>query len=127
MTVKSICGVILAAKDAEALSRFYAEAFGLSFEREEHGGLLEHFGVDIDRVHFGIHPVENLHKDAVGNASVSIAFNVDSLESVAARLRRLGARQLSDPHDEGFGRVAAYQDPEGNPFEVVELRHEFNA
>ena len=32
---------------------------------------------------------------------------------------------MQPPHDEGFGQVASFKDPEGNLFEVVELTHEF--
>lgn len=127
MAVKSICGVILAARQPDALAGFYADALGLEFERETHGGLDEHFGVDIGQVHFGIHPAVNLRRETVGNASVNIAFNVESLAAVTARLAELGARQLAAAHDEGFGVVAAYEDPEGNSFEVVELRYDFRA
>jgi hypothetical protein len=28
-------------------------------------------------------------------------------------------------HDEGFGKVARYTDPEGNPFEIIELSYQF--
>jgi predicted enzyme related to lactoylglutathione lyase len=44
-----------------------------------------------------------------------------------ARLARLGAACVWPPHDEGFGRVASFLDPEGNLFEVVELSHQFGA
>lgn len=127
MGVRSICGVILAASDPAALAAFYGTALGVAFEREDHGDLLAHFGTDIGKVHFGIHPPANLHRKDPGNASTSIAFDVDSLEDVMQRLGALGARQLALPHDEGFGRVAAYEDPEGNPFEIVELDYEFGA
>ena len=60
MSVTSVCGIILASPDPKALAEFYSDALGISFEREEHGGLLEHFGVDIGEVHFGIHPLHAL-------------------------------------------------------------------
>lgn len=125
MSTRSICGVILAARDPHALAEFYGGALGLSFEREEHGGLEVHYGVDLGEVHFGIHPPANLGLDRAGGGSTSIAFNVDSLEAVGARLAALGAEQIAAPHDEGFGLVASYRDPEGNPFEVVELDYAF--
>ena len=114
MGVRSICGVVLAAGNPRALADFYGAALGLRFEREDHGDLLEHFGTDIGEVHFGIHPPANLRRTDPGNASASIAFDVDSLEDFLERLAALGARQLAPPHDEGFGRVAAFEDPEGN-------------
>ena len=125
MKVKSICGVILVSDNPEALADFYTTALGLGFEPEEHGGLKEHYGVDIGEVHFGIHPPENLVMSQVGNSATSIAFNVDSIEAALINLDQLGAEQVVAPHDEGFGMVATYKDPEGNQFEIVELAYEF--
>ncbi len=125
MSTRSICGVILAARDPQALAGFYAEVLEVEFEREDHGGLEIHYGVDIGEIHFGIHPPANLGLDRAGRGTASLAFNVDSLEAVAARLAALGAEQIAAPHDEGFGPTARYLDPEGNPFEVVELSYTF--
>lgn len=125
MTVKSICGVIIASDEPSKLAEFYSKALGIVFEREEHGGLVEHFGADIGEVHFGIHPLENLNKTKAGNATISIAFNVDSLETVITRIKELGGTEVIAPHDEGFGMVATYEDPAGNHFEIVELDYQF--
>jgi len=125
MSVKSICGAILVSRDAEALARFYSDALGLSFEREEHGGLAPHWGVDIGTVHFGIHPPENFARSSSGQASVVLTFDVASLPECQARLEKLGAECVQPPHDEGFGTVASFRDPDGNQFELVELTYEF--
>ncbi len=125
MPVKSICGTILMSGDPQALARFYAEALGLAFEREEHAGLAPHWGVDIGHVHFGIHPRENFKRSAAGQSSVVLAFDVTSLAECQARLARLGAPCIQPPHDEGFGMVASFGDPEGNLFEIVELTYQF--
>ncbi len=125
MAVKSICGAILISTNPQALARFYAEALGLSFEREDHGDLALHWGVDIGRIHLGIHPPENVKREASGGANVVLAFDVPSLEDCQARLERLGAPCVQPPHDEGFGMVASFNDPDGNQFELVELTHEF--
>lgn len=125
MAVKSICGAILVSNAPAALARFYSEALGLAFEREEHAGLAPHWGVDIGSVHFGIHPPENFKRRAAGQASVVLTFDVTSLPECQARLEKLGAPCIQPPHDEGFGSVASFADPDGNQFEVVELRYEF--
>lgn len=125
MSVKSICGAILISADPDALARFYAEALELRFEREEHAGLAPHWGMDIGNVHFGIHPPENFGRSGTGQGRVVLAFDVTSLAECRARLERLGARCIQPPHDEGFGIVASFSDPEGNPFEIVELAYEF--
>lgn len=125
MLVKSICGAILISENPDALARFYAAALGLSFIREEHAGLAPHWGTDIATVHFGIHPPENFGRRRPGEASLVLAFNVGSLSDCQASLAKLGAACLQPPHDEGFGKVARYSDPEGNEFEIVELTYHF--
>jgi predicted enzyme related to lactoylglutathione lyase len=127
MAVRSICGTILMSANPEALANFYAEALGLTFEREDHGGLAPHWGVDIGQVHFGIHPPANFNRAHAGQGSVVLAFDVPSLDECRTRLERLAAPCVQPPHDEGFGLVCSYTDPEGNLFELVELRYEFAA
>jgi predicted enzyme related to lactoylglutathione lyase len=41
-------------------------------------------------------------------------------------VERFGATCVRPPHDEGFGLVASFTDPEGNPFELVELSYDFH-
>jgi predicted enzyme related to lactoylglutathione lyase len=125
MPVRSICGAILVSDDPQALARFYADALGLTFAREEHGGLAPHWGVDIGTVHFGIHPPQNFKRSSAGQGSVVLTFDVTSLSECASRLEGLGAACIQPPHDEGFGMVASFTDPDGNQFEVVELAYEF--
>jgi predicted enzyme related to lactoylglutathione lyase len=125
LTVKSICGAILIATRPEALADFYAQGLGLAFTREEHAGLAPHWGVDIGHVHFGIHPPGNFRRSAAGQASLVLAFDVTSLEECRLRLEALGARCVQPPHDEGFGLVASFLDPEGNQFEIIELSYSF--
>jgi predicted enzyme related to lactoylglutathione lyase len=125
MPVKSLCGVVLISANPEALARFYAEALELSFDREDHAGLAPHWGVDIGNVHFGIHPPGNFQATASGRGSVALAFAVTSLAGCRARLERIGATCVLPEHDEGFGPVALWSDPEGNLFEVVELTYQF--
>lgn len=125
MALRSICGVILLSSDPRRLAEFYGRVLGCTFEREEHGDLAEHFGVDVGEVHFGIHPPSNFRRVAPGGASVAVAFNVSSLQEAMSALESLGAEQVQPPHDEGFGLVTSYLDPDGNQFELVELAYEF--
>jgi predicted enzyme related to lactoylglutathione lyase len=81
--------------------------------------------VDVGSVHFGIHPPGNFRQAAAGQGSVVLTFDVTSLAECRARLEKLGARCLVPTHDEGFGLVASFSDPDGNPFEIVELAYRF--
>lgn len=126
MAVTSICGVILISDDVEALARFYGDSLGLTFEREDHGGLDIHYGVDIGTIHFGIHPASNFGGKGPSRAT-PIAFAVTSLAEHLEKVRALGASVVIEPHDEGFGPVVTCSDPQGNLFELVELRHDFGS
>jgi len=125
MGLKSVCGVILVSDNPARLAEFYGHVLEVEFEVENHGDLQPHYGVDAGLLHFAIHPPGNLARSTPGNANVMVAFNVDSLDKTMSRLRQLDARQLQAPHDEGFGPVASYLDPDGNTFEIVELNYEF--
>lgn len=125
MGLRSICGVILLSDDPRRLAEFYGRVLGCAFQREDHGRLAEHFGLDVGEVHFGIHPPSNFQRTTPGTASAAIAFNVSSLAEPMAVLRELGATQVQAPHDEGFGLVTSYLDPDGNQFELVELTYDF--
>jgi predicted enzyme related to lactoylglutathione lyase len=125
MSVRSICGAILVSNDPDGLARFYAEALDLSLAREEHAGLAAHWGVDIGTIHFGIHPPSNFNRTRTGKGSAVLAFDVTSLSECVSRLESLGAACIQPPHDEGFGMVASFTDPDGNQFEVVELTYGF--
>jgi predicted enzyme related to lactoylglutathione lyase len=124
MAVHSICGVILISEDVEALARFYRDGLGLALEREEHGGLDIHYGADIGEVHFGIHPTTSFAGRGPSRAT-PLAFAVTSIDEHLAKVEALGATIVVEPHDEGFGPVVTCADPQGNLFELVELKHEF--
>ena len=42
-----------------------------------------------------------------------------------SKLTSINAEPVIPAYDEGFGRVAAYKDPDGNHFEIVELDCDF--
>ncbi len=123
MSVQSICGVILVADDVEALKSFYADGLGLQFDREEHGGLAVHYGLDIGAIHFAIHPPHNF--DGQTSRGTAIAFQVDAIDHHLPALLDLGATLVSPRRDQGFGDVVTLKDPCGHVFELVELSHDF--
>jgi predicted enzyme related to lactoylglutathione lyase len=127
MGIKSICGVILVSNSAEGLAKFYSEALQLEFAHEDHGSLASHWGVDIGTVHLGIHPPENFKRSIATNSNTVIAYDVDSLADCRTRIESLGGKCIEEPHDEGFGLVASFLDPQGNQFEITELSYEFQS
>jgi catechol 2,3-dioxygenase-like lactoylglutathione lyase family enzyme len=107
--------------------RFYRDILGLSLEKEEHSDLEVHYGIDLGNLHFAIHPLADFGEAVPGNAATKIAFTVDSLDRYVARLAEHGYNPVHEPHDEGFGPVASFKDPDGNLIELVELKYEFKS
>ena len=124
MPVKSVCGVILVSENVDALAAFYREGLGLALEREDHGGLDVHWGVDLGQIHFAIHPPSNFGQRGASRGT-AVAFEVDSIAAHLAKLETLGATVVTPTHDEGFGDVVTLADPEGNLLELAELRYDF--
>src|SRR5678816_3391359 len=124
MRLKSICGVIIPSNNPGRLARFYGRVLGCEFQREDHGDLAEHFGVDVGEIHFGIHPPVNFRRIEPGEPRPR-SRSTSLLSEAMAVLDDLGAQQVQPPHDEGFGMVTSYLDPDGNLFELVELSYEF--
>ena len=123
----SVCGVILVTDDVERLAGFYRDVLELPLEREEHAGLPVHYGVDIGATHVGIHPPQSFARTQARAGGTVVALQVDDLDSWLERLAAKGVAPAVPKHDEGFGPVAALEDPDGNLIELVELRYEFGA
>jgi catechol 2,3-dioxygenase-like lactoylglutathione lyase family enzyme len=125
LSISSICGVIITTANLEPMVDFYQRVLGLPLEKEEHGELDIHYGVDLGSLHFAIHPLSDFSETEPGTAAVKIAFTVNSLEQYVNRLAAEGYYPVQAPHDEGFGPVSSFRDPDSNLIELVELRYEF--
>ena len=123
---RSVCGIIFVTDGVEGLAAFYRDTIGLALEREEHGDLPAHYGVDVGATHVGIHPPQSFRRtDARGGGTIC-AVQVDGLDAWLERLAAKGVEPLIAKHDEGFGPVAAVEDPDGNLIELVELDYDFD-
>ena len=122
---KSVCGIILVTDDVERLAAFYRDALQFPLEREEHGALPVHYGIDIGATHLGIHPPQSFGRIAARPGGTVFALEVDDLDERLAQIAKAGVRPVIEKHDEGFGPVAAIEDPDGNIIELVELRYDF--
>ena len=125
MAISSVCGIILLTNTPEELAEFYSKALDVRFEREDHGDLKPHLGVDLGQTHFGIHPPENFRLPLGQGSKTAVALAVDRLAPCIERLDALNAPQINPPHDEGFGLSTTYADPDGNLLELVELTYTF--
>ena len=119
--VRFISGVILVSRQAERVAGFYRDVLGLPLAEERHGDTQPHWGCELGDIHFAIHPESNFPGSPVGNASVKLAFTVFDLDSVLSRFEDHGVELAYPVKNEGFGRMVAIRDPEGNFIELTEL------
>lgn len=116
--VEGIGGFFFAARDAEALGRWYAEHLGVGespatydeavWEQQAGPTVFAPFGPD--------------HADSphLGPTGWGINFRVRSLDAIVAQLRRAGIDVDVDPEDYPNGRFAMLHDPEGNAVQLWE-------
>jgi predicted enzyme related to lactoylglutathione lyase len=108
-------GIFLKARDAKALSAWYATHFGIQtqygsalvFEGPESAGttVFTHFPVDSD--YFGD-----------GGQQFMVNFRVDDLDQLLLQLAAAGVRIDPKREDYPYGRFAWIWDPEGNRVEL---------
>ncbi|MCI0586114.1 MAG: VOC family protein [Planctomycetes bacterium] len=124
--IEFLSAVLLVSRDPERLAKFYRDVLGVPLEDERHGETLPHWGCTMGDVHFAIHPVEDFPEDrACAVGSVKLAFTVFDLDGFVGELKARGVEPLYPPRDEGFCRMTALRDPDGNHLEFTELGEEW--
>ena len=119
MLVDSVGALLLISDDAERLAAFYREALGFPIQDEAHDGVPLHYGCEIDRVHFAIHPSEGWPGVQAHNTqSPVIVFYTGDVRAAYERLVAHGV-QATPPFDHGFATLTAFQDPDGNNVQVM--------
>jgi glyoxylase I family protein len=108
--VTGIGGIFFRARDPEALSSWYAEHLGVTFDplwQQEAGPTVwAAFRADTD--YFG-RPEQ----------AWMVNFRVRDLDAMVAQLRAAGIEVEPGPQEEGAGRFARTHDPEGEPDRAV--------
>ena len=118
--INSISAILLISDNPAELANFYRDCLDLPLEDEVHEGTPPHYGCEIGKVHFAIHPAEGWpgvqRKDA---RSPIVALETSDAEGLAAKLREHGVDAIG-PYDHGFAFTVSFRDPDGNPIEVLE-------
>jgi predicted enzyme related to lactoylglutathione lyase len=100
--------------EPERAQKFYEELFDWQVEAPPalEGYALIDTGAGDDAVGGGIGPSQ-----APGDAGVKVYVRVDDLDAYLTRAQQLGGSPLVPPMDlpGGYGRIAIFADPDGNP------------
>lgn len=117
-----ISGILLISKNPKRLADFYRDIIDVPLKAEQHGDSNAHFGCEIGDLHFAIH---GHHEEGEGNdmgtGAVKLAFEVFDMENFMKKLESLSIKPLFPARDQGFMKITAVRDPDGNVVELTEM------
>ncbi len=119
--INQVSAILLVSADPEQLADFYTRVFQLKFAREDHEDMAEHFGAYLGSLHFAIHPPANFPESPqAGGGGVKIAFETLDFEALVAHLRNEEVPLLYEPVVNGWSKMTAIEDPDGNFVELLQ-------
>ena len=119
-TIEFLSALLIVSENPSRLADFYRNVVGLELKDESHGDSLPHYGRTLGDLHLAIHPVETFPDHRRGVGAVKLAFTVFDIKALVERLAKQGGKGLSPPHNTGFFRSTAINDPDGNLMEVYQ-------
>jgi catechol-2,3-dioxygenase len=122
MALDGFAELTLEARDMATLERFYTDAFGLDVLQREEDRIWLAAGRN---ARLGIWAPGEKEFGDEGGRHVHFAFAASpgTLDGLAERLRRQGARVIGPKEHPGGDRSAYVEDPEGNVVEVWDFFH----
>lgn len=124
--IRGIEGILLGSANATKLAKFYREVVGLKqtmdFDMGENNEKGFEFAI---KGSTGLYIMD--HSEVKGNNKnperIILNFEVDDIEKEVKRLKRAKAKVKQDIyHLQGYGLVATFVDPDGNFFQLVQVK-----
>ena len=125
--IRGIESILLFSQSAKKLANFYKTKVGLKMTFEavmgEHDEEMYEF--TIKKGAPGLYIID--HSDIKGKAKDPKRFlfnlEVDNIEKEVARVKKSGVKLVADIyHVEGYGKIATFEDLDGNYFQMVQVR-----
>lgn len=116
--VTGIGGVFFRADDADGLTAWYAEHFGVVPTPQDYDApvWVQEAGPTV----FAPFGREHWESPNLGPHGFGVNFRVDDLDGMVRDLRAAGVEVEVDPQQYPNGRFASVRDPEGNPVQLWE-------
>lgn len=123
--IRGIESILLSSENAAQLAEFYRDVVGLDqadeFEMGENGE--KAFSFNTKPVGFVIMDHSEVKGKNKGPERIIINFEVSDIEKEVSRLKKAKVKVKQDIyHIEGYGMIATLEDPDGNFFQVVQIR-----
>ena len=117
MLAMNLSALTFQSENPARLAEFYRDKLGLPLRLDQHGAVTPHHEGDLNDIHLAVLPAGV----ALGGPVVPV-FRVRDLTSAIRQLCGQGVEQVLKPLtlDEGM-TVAAFKDPDGNVFRLIEF------
>jgi predicted enzyme related to lactoylglutathione lyase len=123
--IRGIDSILVGSANAEKLAKFYHDVVGLKAMEEFEMGEDDEkgFNFQLKNIAFTIMDHSQVKGKNTGPERILINFEVDDIEKEAARLKNAKVKVKQDIyHLEGYGYIATFIDPDGNFFQLVQVR-----
>lgn len=123
--IRGLEAVMLNSQNAKKLAKFYEEVVGLpiksEYEMDEGQSAYEM------EINSGSGLYINDHSEVKGKSKepqrVILNIEVSDIEDDVERLKKKDVKVIADTyHIEGYGMIATFEDPDGNYFQLVQVR-----
>jgi predicted enzyme related to lactoylglutathione lyase len=123
--IKGLDCVLLSSENPKELADFYKEKVGLEFDAEFEYGDDGEVGYMFKLGNSGLNILP--HTDIKGKnpnpARFMLNIEVDDEETEVQRLKDAGVNCVAEIyHFEGYGYISTFEDPDGNYFQLVQVR-----
>ncbi len=123
--IKGIDSLGIFSENPKVLANFYKDKVGLKMTIEAELGQ----GDDLFGFEFGkgttlyITRHQDLHGKSLQPERIILNFEVENIEDEVKKFDEFGVKKIQDLyHVEGYGLIATFEDPDGNYFQLVQLK-----
>ncbi|HSX57712.1 MAG TPA: VOC family protein [Candidatus Saccharimonadales bacterium] len=123
--IKGLDGVTIGSKNATELANFYKDKVGIKIKEEfQMGENLNAFEMDAgEGSSVMIIDMPDYADKASEDSRVWLTFEVENIEKSTEEIDGKGVKKVRDTfHIEGYGYVTTYSDPDGNSFQIAQVR-----
>jgi len=123
--IRGVDSILISSEDPKKLANFYKEKVGLKqtmeFEYGEKGETGYMF--EVGKTGISILPHSDIKGKNSNPARIMINIEVDDEEKELKKLKKAGVKCIEDIyHMQDYGLIATFEDPDGNYFQLVQVR-----
>lgn len=123
--IRGLEAVLLSSASAKKLAKFYREVVGLKQGMVMELGEKGEEGYEFNFSGANLYVLDHSKIKGKNKQPERVMFNleVSDIEKEVARLKKAQVKPMQDIyHVEGYGLIATFEDPDGNYFQLVQVR-----